>query len=620
MTNESAIEERRWRRMIPNEKFSLSRRRLLTGTLALGAATVFAAGSTASPVGNTGYPRARNTRATGGLVVFGDDGTDVAACVRAMARIGSMGGGTLMFRRGVYNWSSTDLKALGHPGIAVPANCTIDGNGSVINITGSEHTFYVFSAVDVSKVSVADLTVIGNSMSNGYNNGAFMKFALSAAATASIDTFTMDTVELQNFKAPWWVFVYNESPSSLEVRHIRINGLRGISRPGNSLDPANRGANSAVVNISSVASEAADAARAIVRDAIVTGFYAEATHIKQGIIFDNNVHDSEIRSAVVHNAGLMGGHDDTGCYALQIYGANNRNIRVTDPVLISPRDNGIYAVNGSGLVIQNAAVRGQTSTADWTLPKAGVSINSVRNVVISGGTFNNNVTDLYLGIRGSGANVRVEGVQCAGASKAGILLQGASAEVGGVTITGARVAADATAHALLSPNDTIHYVNNVHIADCNFATKSLIAVAVSASPTPARNWSFSNVICTSRGTPFQATQFGGRMTIQRMRLVLSGGGTEGYSAFRCFGAGAMIVDGLTIAGQKVGSTMDTRGFVGSLTNIHAENSYTHPVAASVGTVRPTFPGFPGARIQNLAPSAGGHREWQWQHGGWVETG
>ncbi|MER8830458.1 hypothetical protein NKH73_25345 [Mesorhizobium sp. M0938] len=605
--------------MIADNKLSLTRRRLLTG---VGALAVLTTGSAASPVGQFQgrMPEHTPTQTPGGLVVFGDDGTDVAACVRALARIESMGGGTLMFRRGAYNWSSADLKALGHPGIAVPANCTIDGNGSIINITGSEHTFYVFSAVDVSKVTVADLTVIGNSMSNGYNNGAFMKFALSAAAKASIDTFTMDTVELQNFKAPWWVLVYNESPSNLEVQHVRINGLRGISRPGNSLDPAYRGANSAVINISSVASEPAEAARAIVRDAIVTGFYAEATHIKQGIIFNNNVHDSEIRDAVVHNAGLVGGHDDTGCYALQIYGANNRNIRITDPVLILPRDNGIYAVNGSGLVIRNATVHGQSSTIDGTLPKSAIASNSVRDVVISGGTFSKNVTDLYLGIRGSEANVRVEGVQCAGASKAGILLQGASAGAGGVTITGARVAADSTAHALLSPNDTIHYVNDVHIADCNFATTSLTAVTVSASPTPARNWSFSNVTCTSRGTPFQANQFGGRMTIQGMRLVLSGGGTEGYSAFRCFGAGAMIVDGLTIAGQKVGSTMDTRGFVGSLTNIHGENSHTQPVPTSEGTVRPTFPGFPGARIQNLAPGVGTHREWQWQHGGWVETG
>lgn len=530
-----------------------------------------------------------------------------------------MGGGTLLFRRKVYNWSSADLKALGHPGIAVPANCTIDGNGSVINVTGSEQIYYVFTAVDVCNVAVADLTVIGNGVSSGYNNGAFMKFALSPAATAGVDSFTMDTVELQNFKAPWWVVVYNENPSSLEIQHIRINGLRGISRPGNSLDPTYRGTNAAVLNISSMASEPADAARAIVRDAIVTGFYAEATHIKQGIIFNNNVHDSEMRGAVVHNAGLIGGHDDTGCYALQVYGFNNRNIRITDPIVTSPRDNGIYAVMGSGLVIQNAIVRGQTSTADGTLPKAGISSNSVREVLILGGTFSNNVTDLYLGIPGKEANVNVEGVQCSGASKAGILLQGARTEVGGVTITGARVAAGATARALLSPNDTIHYVNDVQISDCDFATTSLTAVEVSASPTPARNWSFRDVTCTSRGTPFQAYQFGGRMTIEGMRLVLLGGGTPGHSAFRCFGAGAMIVDGLTITGQRLGNTMDTRNFVGSLTNIRSENSNTGPVATSEGTVQPKFRGFPGARIQNLAPSAGDHREWQWQRRRWVEV-
>ncbi|MER9890677.1 right-handed parallel beta-helix repeat-containing protein [Mesorhizobium sp. M0119] len=605
--------------MIPNEKFSLSRRRLLTGTLALGAATAFAAGSTASPVGHVGYPRAGSTRASGGLVVFGDDGTDVAACVRAMARIESMGGGTLTFPRGVYNWSSTDLKALGHPGIAVPANCTIDGSGSVINITGLDQISYVFTAIDVSRVTVADLTVIGNGVSTGYNNGAFMKFALSATAKAGIDSFTLDTVELQNFKAPWWVFVYNESPSSLEIQHVRVNSLRGISRPGNSLDPTNIGMNAAVVAFVSRAEEPADAAQAIIRDVLVTNFYAEAAHIKQGIIFDYNVHDSEMRGAVVHNAGQMGGHDGTGCYALQVYGANNRNTRITDAVLISPRDNGIYAVNGSGLVIQNTTVRGQTSTADTTLPKAGVSANSVQHLVISGGIFSDNVTDLYLGIRGPEANVSVQNVRCAGASKAGIWVQGAEADVGGATITGARVTAGATGLALYSPNDTVHYVNNVRVADSDFATTNLTAVSISSSPTPARNWMFRDVTCTSRGTAFQAIQFGGRVTIRNMRLVLSGGGTAGYSAFRCFGAGTMIVDGLTIVGQRLGTTMDTRDFFGSLTNIRSENSTTKPVSASAGTARPTSPGFPGARIQNLAPGAGGYREWQWGGHGWVEV-
>lgn len=41
------------------------------------------------------------------------------------------------------------------------------------------------------------------------------------------------------------------------------------------------------------------------------------------------------------------------------------------------------------------------------------------------------VTDLYLGIRGTGANVSVEGVECNGASRAGIWLQGLAANVGG---------------------------------------------------------------------------------------------------------------------------------------------------------------------------------------------
>ncbi|RWI23749.1 MAG: hypothetical protein EOQ92_13645 [Mesorhizobium sp.] len=606
--------------MVRDDNLCPTRRRLLTGALALGAVTAAATGSAAIPTSQLRHrtPGRTLTQVPNGLVVLGDDGTDVAACIRALAQIRSMGGGTLMFRRGVYNWSSADLKALGHPGIAVPANCTVDGNGSVINITGSDQIYYVFTATDVSRVAVADLTVIGNSVSNGYNNGAFMKFALSAAATEGIDTFTLDTIELQNFKAPWWVLVYNESPSNLEIQHVRINGLRGISRPGNSLDPANIGANAGLIAISSIAKEPADAGRAIVRDVIVTGFYAEAAHIKQGIIFNYNVHDSEISGAVVHNAGLVGGQDDTGCYALQVYGANNRDIRITDPVLISPRDNGIYAANGSGLVIQNAMVRGQSSTADATLPKAGISINGVRDVAISGGTFNNNVTDLYLGVRGKGANVNVQSVRCAAASKAGIWLQGAAAGVGGVTITGVRVAAGATARALYSPNDTVHYVNDVRIANCDFATTYLTAVEVSASPTPARNWSFSNVTCTSRGTPFQAYQFGGRMTIQGMRLVLSGGGTAGYSAFRCFGAGMMIVDGLTIVGQRTGTTMDTRNFVGSMTNIRSENCSTRPAAASEGTIRPTFPGFPGARIQNLEPGA--HREWRWRDGEWVGVG
>lgn len=613
-----AIAERRKRCMPPDNKFSSTRRHLLTG--ALGTVAALAAGSAAtSPVGQVERPQPRYPYAPGGFVVFGADGTDVTAFVKAMARIAAMGGGTLMFRRGVYNWSSADLRALGHLGIAVPANCTIDGNGSVINITGSDQIFYVFTATDVSRVAVADLTVIGNGMSTGYNTGAFMKFGLSAAATAGVDTFTLDTIELQNFKAPWWVFVHNESPSNFEIQHVRVNGLRGISRPGNSLDPTSIGVNAAVIAFVSIAKEPADAARAIIRNVVVTDFYAEATHIKQGIIFDYNVHDSEMRGAVVHNAGQMGGHDDTGCYALQVYGANNRNTRISDPVLISPRDNGVYAVNGSGLVIQNATVRGQTSTADATLPKAGISSNSVRDVVISGGTFSDNATDLSLVIGDTEANVSVQNVRCTGASKAGIRLLGAKAGVGGATITGARVTAGATGLALYSPNDIIHYVNDVRVADSEFATTNLIAVKISSSPTPARNWSFSNVTCTSRGTPFQAYQFGGRMTIQDMRLVLSGGGTAGYSAFRCFGAGTMIVDGLTIADQSLGTTMDTRDFFGSLTNVRSENSTTQPVAASAGTARPTFPGFPGARIQNLAPGAGGHREWQWRDGGWVEV-
>ncbi|RWN58263.1 right-handed parallel beta-helix repeat-containing protein [Mesorhizobium sp.] len=604
--------------MPPDDKFSPTRRHLLTG--ALGAVAALAAGSAAtSPVGQLERPQPGYPHAPGGLVVFGDDGTDVAAFVNAMARIAAMGGGTLMFRRGVYNWPSTDLKALGHPGITVPANCTIDGNGSVINITGSDQIYYVFTATDVSRVAVADLKVIGNSVSTGYNGGAFMKFALSPTATAGIDSFKLDTVELQNFKAPWWILVYNESRSNLEIQHVRINGLRGISRPGNSLDPEDLGAHAAVIGINSAAWEPDDAARAIVRDVIVTGFYAEATHIKQGINFESNVRDSEIRGAVVHNAGLVGGKDDTGCYALMVYGANNRNIRITDPVLISPRDNGIYAVNGSGLAITNATVRGQTSNSDWTLPKAGISINSVRDATVSGGTFSNNVTDLYLGIRGTAANVSVEGVECNGASRAGIWLQGSAANVGGATITGARVNAGDTARALYSPNDDIHYVNEVRISDCEFATRYITAVEVSASPTPAANWSFSNVTCTARGTPFQAYQFGGQMTIKGMRLVLSDGGTEGYSAFRCYGAGAMIVDGLTIAGQRVGTTLDTRRFVGSLINVRSENSTTRPLSASEGTSRPTFKGFPGARIQNLTPEADGYHEWQWQGGAWVES-
>ena len=331
----------------------------------------------------------------------------------ALAKITSNGGGTLNIPRGSYTMASVDLASP----LLLTSNTVIEGNGSIITVSGVAIINSMFRASDASNILIRNLLVVGNSVAVAdASSGAFLNFLQTAAGTG-IENLFIDNVRLSNFAAERWISVLNFHATN-PINKVVINNLKGFSLAGNSLAPASIGVGANLITIYGVT--------APIINVVIRDLYVDATYIKRGIDIFHLVQNVLIDRPYIYNAGRNGANDDCGGYAINCYGGIGEQFGVVirDPIIIAPRSCGIYLRGLDNASVTNPTISGQTDTTVTTLPKGAIVGDGSTNVSIRGGNLTNNAFDVYVASSGlTTFNWRiVDGFKATGATTGGLVL------------------------------------------------------------------------------------------------------------------------------------------------------------------------------------------------------
>lgn len=377
------------------------------------------------------------------LAVFGGgpSASDNSGAMRAaIAVLSKRGGGILHIGAGLHRFAST---ALGHRGIALPANITIRGAGRAqtrLEITGGT-ACNMFVALDRSKIAIEDLAIIGNGVAeSGSSDGsaAAISWMLTAAATEDMTDFAVRRVHLENFRGPYWLDIQNIGDGTRRhaMRSIALHDITFRSRPGNAINPRDVQFNSAAVSINGSGGP--------VRDVQVSGLVGDARHIKTGLILYQQVVGARLENLRIANAGIEGATDDAGAYAIQIYDSYYRMfaIQIVNPVITNPRSVGIYVAGATDVIIRNAVISGQTDRRAGTLLKGAITFAGTRRWQVEGGTLRNNWRDIdivtpYERIEGAppAPNGRINGVTASGSDTGISFYRSEGRGTSGVSVT-----------------------------------------------------------------------------------------------------------------------------------------------------------------------------------------
>jgi hypothetical protein len=270
--------------------------------------------------------------------------------------------------------------------ILLPANCTIEGNGTSIAVLGSAITPPIFAARDVSRVAVRNMTVIGNNRAVADSrSGSAILFEHSLDCSTDIQDFRLENMHFSGFRGERWVQFLERNP------HHIMSGIRIIdfhATGGSSLAPGAIGVSSAPLWFYGV--------EGVISDVEIKRAVIEAEKLKSGIVLFHKVTDAAIIDTAVYHAGQDGAADNCGAYAIMAYADRNemKSISILGSIIRNPRSCGIYLRGADVVRVSNTTISGQTDTVSASLPKGAIAINGCTLVTIDGGNLNDNAFDL----------------------------------------------------------------------------------------------------------------------------------------------------------------------------------------------------------------------------------
>lgn len=427
-------------------------------------------------------------------------------------------GRRIVFAPGRYGF---DSRLLGEEGLRLRNGTTLAGAGpdqAVFEVLGNtSHRFLV--ANDSSDIAIEGLGLFGSGHSRGDTDGSALLALHTATSSTAMERLRVSRCHLENFRAPYWIHIANLNARGSAIRDILVESLDAVSRPGNSIDPADIGRHAAVIFI--------DGAAGPVSDVRIVGFYAEASHIKCGIGLFRRVSRARLSDVRIANAGRFGARDNSGGYAILVYDSigGMADIVIERASLSSPRSCGVYVADGRGVSILQSTISGQTDTRSDTLPKAAIAFNGTSVPVVDGCTFADNVCDVFSIAPRSNApfSARFTNLSSSGSSRASIICSWSGGtgrrEWRNLTISGCSIESKGTGIALR--NSATRYISNVLIDSCTVTAPQGIDLFYD-SGSPATGYVVRNCTITARVSALVVRSFEGSLSIEGGQFVAAG--------------------------------------------------------------------------------------------------
>src|SRR6478736_4728371 len=289
---------------------------------------------------------------------------------------------------GNYTLSSSALSA--SSGISVPPNCELDMRGANITVTGTTICFK-FVVSNVSNVKIHGARIYDNSQATG--QGGIISVFCTDAATSDMRNITISDLDLHNCKAVGWIDVGSEHPD-YDLYRVSIRNIRASSYAGNSISTSSVSYGAHPIYL--LASGGGDIYDVDIENITVNGQYIKGSVFilaAYGTVPASVIERVSIRNVRDYQCGQDGGINDSGCNGILIYG-NTRFVTLDGYLSIAPRDCAVYTAGGMDNVLRNIECHGQNSTADATLPKGVIALNSPIRYIVDGVIGRNNYHDI----------------------------------------------------------------------------------------------------------------------------------------------------------------------------------------------------------------------------------
>jgi len=322
-----------------------------------------------------------------------DGATDDTA---AFALACSLGGKLVI--SGPMALSSSTLSSLTNGGITLKSGTTIRfTNGGSITVTGTT-ACNVFYSTNQYNIRLIDPKVTGNGVGSASALGYLWYCKADASASSNLTGYEIRGGIISNFGGNYWVYFDNTAGTTYYFKTIRVTGTQFISLTGNARAPTDIQVTAHVLGFSGSDTVSYYG----VRDVKIERCYADGTYIKSFAVAWTGVENFTVCNNTLDNFGTDSSFtNDTGAYAIFAYdhghGATSTppdSIDFYGNFISAVRDCGIYIAGANRVSISNNIIRAQTSTADTSLPKGAIALNSPSIATLVG----NRIHDSQLGV------------------------------------------------------------------------------------------------------------------------------------------------------------------------------------------------------------------------------
>jgi len=559
-----------------------------------------------------------------------------AAMSRAIAEINTGTIGKLVLPAKAYTIASGSI---GGTYTITRNGVEIDARGATVTISGSTLVTSLFTFLNCSG-RIRGGTWIGNASGTGYTNGSAVQFLLTSAATAGISIIEVTGATFQNFKSPYWVYVYNSCPAAnnYAIKTIRITDNSFVSVSGNQIDVSNLGQRTSFICIESTASVSDGAGGCY--DVKVTGNSGDGSYVRSGVFLSGKVIRARVLDNDFVNCGQSGANDNCGAYAFAAYDSAQlgmANVEFIANSVNNVRSVGIYTAGHiPGLRIKDFNCYTQTDTVDASLPKGAVCLNGPTDFIVEGvdckdiasdGVFFTPDTAIVRGVIRN-----VSGVNC----KNVVNLVSNFADTDGLEVYGI------TGHEFTANGIAINLVDgawtakNWHISD--FDLSSTVTGSIGVRLFSGGAGKFFN-ITIGGASRVKAETYGvdvnsmGSSTSGVMRISgISFDGPFSGAGLRANSAVGVDIDDLSFANQDTTGycfrVSGTQGSLGASIRYNGVSAgYVFAISGvDFGNNAPTWTAVAGAKVWKLQPGALDYAFWvntdggtTWKRGGQIEA-
>jgi hypothetical protein len=414
--------------------------------------------------------------------------------------------------------------------LTMPSNTTITGAGredSILKCAANP----CLSSTNASNIDLSNFQILGTNSVVSWAASSFGPISISqdGSAIAAGSNYNIQRMKFAGFNASYWVY-FSAAGSTFSMRNITFADNYVLTSLANipAGSPNSQNGNTGLVIFSGAAGNGR------IEDTIIRNNRFDVANMCIAVVLYSNHYKFQINNNLILAPGTVtpnhcanGGLTANNAYGIAVYDLNGdgnppQNGLVSGNTIISPVSAGIYTVGdgASNSVYSNNLIDGQSAQDDSSLPRGGIVINGLSDIMVSGNKISNSFGGIVASSQTAGT-VAIIGNTC----KSGV---GAGASLPFCIRIAAGVGAS---------NNILHAVKGNTLEQQGGVSTVVRMLSTTGNRLSNVDFSDNTVIAAQNGLDMSSQWFNGTMSVKNNRFggvgstILMGGIGSGATAF-----------------------------------------------------------------------------------------